>query len=562
MSRALGFIGRKFGGDGLRRFAESDGALPVYVSDFFDTPSVLVTSGVLTTTAGFLSNTTASFTPTAGALLIIQVGQRINAGTAPSLPTITDSAGLTWTQVDDISSTNGASPSARQTVWRTTAPANPAAMTITVESADTNRIGIVVIEARGFSPAIVNVGDAANNSGDPAPSITAPAAQSLVLGLATFTNTAPPTVSPLDYGLHTSLITTSMWMEARYTLGSGPSSAAWSSSGNRSVGALIEILSAGYVLAPAGVASGNAFGAPTVATSGGGQTLTATGYADADAFGAAAVACVLPASGFADGDGFGAAALAQGLTAAGYANTAGFGAAGVGFNLTAAGLADADAFGSASLGHVLTATAYADPDGFGAATIAQVAVLAPTGYADPDGFGAASLGHVLLAGGFANANGFGQALVDDGTTQTAKAAWQRDDFYQWLGTLGSPGLVIPGTPIQVAEIGGSCSSRTAARGRLGATILAGGTARAGRSTGTGTLVGLVDASGTVQAGRATTTARLIGGLDAGGISASGVRSTGMLTGVIDIGSSTEAERAQRKRKRANEEAVIALLMAA
>lgn len=88
------------------------------------TPAVL-DSGSRSTASN--TDTTASFTPTANALLVALFHAR--AGSAPASPTITDTATLTWTTV--FSSTFNSTNRARL-AWAV-APASPSAMTVTAD---------------------------------------------------------------------------------------------------------------------------------------------------------------------------------------------------------------------------------------------------------------------------------------------------------------------------------------------------------------------------------------------------------------------------------------------
>lgn len=333
--------------------------------------------------------TSDSFTPTANALILVVGSARIGSGTAPAAFSFSDNgAGLSWTEEVDGTSANGSSPSARQTIWSAVAPSSPSAMTVTVDS-DGNINGVTVLQVTGANSSITNVGTNSNSAGDPSPSISSPATASLVLGVATFAGANSPTSSPLANELAENQ-GSSLLVEVRYTLTSGPSSGSWASTNARSVGQLLEIAEGDTTLVATGFANTNAFGAATVS-----HGLTATGYADADAFGAASVG--------------------HGLTATGFANTNAFGSASVGHGLTATGYSDADAFGAAAVSLGLTAAGYANANGFGAAVVSIG--LTASGVASTTAFGAAAVGHILTAAGFANTNAFGAAVVDAGAAE-------------------------------------------------------------------------------------------------------------------------------------------------
>lgn len=107
-------------------------------------PSVLTSnlSGSASTT-----RTTASFTPSANAILV--VGFHVLAGSSPPSPTWTDSAGLTWTTITDtgFNSTN------RYTVKWAQVGASPSAMTVTADygATSTSSASWGVVELTGHN---------------------------------------------------------------------------------------------------------------------------------------------------------------------------------------------------------------------------------------------------------------------------------------------------------------------------------------------------------------------------------------------------------------------------
>lgn len=132
-------------------------------------------------TGGTTSATSASFTPTNGFILFAYVFGRRNTS-VPAQPTISDSLGLTWTSIADVSYNPGADPRMRSRLWW--AVATGAAMTITGAIADAASTGMLVTYVSGIDSAALATKIISANSaiGDPSCTLAvAPAPSSGVL---------------------------------------------------------------------------------------------------------------------------------------------------------------------------------------------------------------------------------------------------------------------------------------------------------------------------------------------------------------------------------------------
>lgn len=187
--------------------------------------------------------TSDSYLPEPYEVLIVIGSARVGSTTPPGEFDFTHTSGLTWTNRLTDTSSSASNPSVRQTVWTAQAGASPSAFTVTLDTDTGNVHGVTILRIPGGDPSVINIGSNPNANGDPAPSISAPAASSLVIGVATFGGTSSPTSSPLATEL-SELETGSLLVEVRYTLRDAPSSGAWASANTRSVGMLIEVKAA------------------------------------------------------------------------------------------------------------------------------------------------------------------------------------------------------------------------------------------------------------------------------------------------------------------------------
>ena len=180
-------------------------------------------------------------------------------------------------------------------------------------------------------------------------------------------------------------------------------------------------------ITPTGIASGETFGAPSVDV--GTVTISPTGIASDEAFGSAAVGqggVTITPPGIATGEAFGAATVALGavsISPTGIATGEAFGSAAVTLagGITAQGIPSAEAFGSHTLspGAVsISPTGIASGEAFGAHTFAVAAIsITPTGIASAEAFGSASLsvGAVTISPtGITSGEAFGVPIIADG----------------------------------------------------------------------------------------------------------------------------------------------------
>ncbi len=123
------------------------------------------------------SKTSASFTPSANSKLYVFAWAQSGNTTDPSL-TLSDSAGLTWTAVEDAAAAVGAF-APHVSLWEATVGASPVAMTVTVSSTPAAYIALSVFDVTGNNPTIV-AGQVASNvvdgTGEPIATGTLPAA--------------------------------------------------------------------------------------------------------------------------------------------------------------------------------------------------------------------------------------------------------------------------------------------------------------------------------------------------------------------------------------------------
>jgi hypothetical protein len=194
------------------------------------TPTLLRTAFASTA-----SLTTASFTPTAGALLVVHFTAKV-AGGPGGTATITDSAGLTWTEgyalLRDL---GGTSPRQRLVCWHTIVPASPVAMTVTCGSTGLNKNIIAVSEITG-AMATTNVAPLAFNAlGTPTATLaTAPAATSVVLQAVAMIG-ANPVSPPAASTEITEVLATDYILEVAYA--PAPSATTWTYPVNSNTGA-------------------------------------------------------------------------------------------------------------------------------------------------------------------------------------------------------------------------------------------------------------------------------------------------------------------------------------
>ncbi|MDX1222703.1 hypothetical protein GOL85_13320 [Sinorhizobium medicae] len=122
------------------------------------------------------SATTASFTPTAGNLLLAFAAAR---AAAAEIPTISDTLGNTWAQVD-TSGTDFSNITAK--LWYQVVEGSPAARTVTASSTGATQVGLAIVSISGAGTDFSNFQIGTNGAGDPSVTMSAYAASSIALG--------------------------------------------------------------------------------------------------------------------------------------------------------------------------------------------------------------------------------------------------------------------------------------------------------------------------------------------------------------------------------------------
>ena len=190
--------------------------------------------------AAATSFTSASFTPTANAIHIAFMNARTGAA---AIPTITDSAGNTWTLVSGTNLSVGAG-NLKCSMYYWVAGASPAAMTATVTSSGAIACSLMLVAYTGAATDTANINVNQNTAGDPAPTNAAMAATSTGLAFNSQNAGAAPTATPLAQG-YSSIINSAPATNLRHTLftdsASPANSVSWTSTGTDSVGILWEL---------------------------------------------------------------------------------------------------------------------------------------------------------------------------------------------------------------------------------------------------------------------------------------------------------------------------------
>ena len=221
-------------------------------------------------------------------------------------------------------------------------------------------------------------------------------------------------------------------------------------------------------IAPAGIASTNAFGTATVAR--GAVNIAPNGIASTNAFGTAtlsATASISP-TGIASTNAFGTATVSASysLAPSGIASTNAFGTASVlaVSNIAPTGIASTNVFGAALVVGVvpgnISPAGIASTTAFGTATLSPGAVnIAPAGIAKTNAFGTATvLASVNIApAGIASTNAFGTAILTTGAANIAPAGIASTTAFgtatilqpslQGISAIGIGSTTLFGTPV-------------------------------------------------------------------------------------------------------------------
>lgn len=168
------------------------------------------------------SATTASFTPVAGDLLLAFAAAR---AAAAEIPTISDTIGNTWTQVD-TSGTDFSNITAK--LWYQVVEGSPAARTVTASSTGATQVSLAIVSISGAGTDFSNFQIGTNGAGDPSVTMSAYAASSIALGFyAGNAGGSNPTIPTGYTSLTNSQIATNIRFAVAHDTTSPSTSMAW-----------------------------------------------------------------------------------------------------------------------------------------------------------------------------------------------------------------------------------------------------------------------------------------------------------------------------------------------
>lgn len=188
--------------------------------------------------AGGTGITTASFTPTAGALLIACGACR--GSSLPGTLTLNPSA-LTWTPIISGLFDNGIAPRVRGRLWAAVAD-TASSMTVQVKSTSAGKCALAIVQITGAAGIPSNYAEDDDNNADPTVTLpSAPAASSTVIGwyaAAGSTAVSPPSgYTELDDQVFSS----DLRVQAVYDATSAATSAAWTTANANGIALLVEV---------------------------------------------------------------------------------------------------------------------------------------------------------------------------------------------------------------------------------------------------------------------------------------------------------------------------------
>ena len=193
------------------------------------TPTELAAAGATAS-----SVTTASFTPTANAIIFAFA---CNRNTSASIPTISDSLGGTWNAVN--AGHDGTAVGARL-FWQQIG-GSPASMTVTVQGGGGAQHAVHVLEITGADDDFSNVQSVLDADGDPAVTMSAYAANSLCLGYCLVTAGAAMTGPTGFTELYDQAPATNTRIHVSYDMTSPDTSLAWAGNNNESIAYGLEV---------------------------------------------------------------------------------------------------------------------------------------------------------------------------------------------------------------------------------------------------------------------------------------------------------------------------------
>lgn len=206
----------------------------------------LGTPSLATPTVHNASNSvvTASFTPTASALLVVMVGARASS-VLNGEPSISNTGGLSFTPLASGVYDAGSGTRQRGRAWAAVAPASPSSMTVTGSSTSSGRMSIAVVQITGHAGIPGNAIAADSVSGDPSMTLgSAPAASSLVLAFLTAAGTAALSAPAGFIELDDTSDGAGIVLHCCHDITSAPTTTTYSSTNNQSVGIAIEVAEA------------------------------------------------------------------------------------------------------------------------------------------------------------------------------------------------------------------------------------------------------------------------------------------------------------------------------
>lgn len=187
---------------------------------------------------GGVSTTTASFTPTLGALLMAFGSCR--GSSLPGTLNLNPSA-LTWTPLIADLYDPGSSPRVRARAWAAVV-SSAAAMTVQVASTSAGKCALSIVQITGAAGIPSNFASDDSAGADPTVILgSAPAASSTVLGFIAAAGSSAISPPSGYTELDEQVINTDLITEVAYDAVSAATSAGWTTGNTRGVGILVEV---------------------------------------------------------------------------------------------------------------------------------------------------------------------------------------------------------------------------------------------------------------------------------------------------------------------------------
>lgn len=181
----------------------------------------------------------------------------------------------------------------------------------------------------------------------------------------------------------------------------------------------------GQNILPSAIASGQAFGTPTVVA--GAVTISPSSIASAEVFGTARIVRVIQPTGIASAEAFGTPNVIRVIKPTGIASAEAFGTAKTVRTITPSGIASAEAFGSTAItnARLILPSGIASAQAFGTPTVVPgVATILPSGIASAGAFGTAKIIRTVFPTGIISQEAFGTPKTSRTIQPTAIASGQ------------------------------------------------------------------------------------------------------------------------------------------